>query len=128
MLDTNMVSYLIRKHAGVMPRLQEIPISSLCISAVTEGELLFGLAKRPDAVKLRRSVHEFLLRANVLPWDSLVAEEYGVLRAELEQRGKSLAPMDLLIGAHARCVDAVLISNDRVFEHVPNLKLEDWTQ
>jgi tRNA(fMet)-specific endonuclease VapC len=128
MLDTNMVSHLIKRHAAVMPRLEAIPISSLCISAVTEGELLFGLAKRPDAMKLRRCVHEFLLRANVLPWDSLVAEEYGVLRAELERCGKSLAPMDLLIGAHARCVDAVLVSNDSVFEQVPNLYLEDWTR
>ncbi|WP_438395562.1 type II toxin-antitoxin system VapC family toxin [Caballeronia sp. DA-9] len=128
MLDTNTVSHLIKRHTSVMPRLEAVSISSVCISAITEGELLFGLAKRPDAIKLRRSIHEFLLRANVLPWDTLVAEEYGTLRAELEQLGKSLAPMDLLIGAHARCVDAVLVSNDRVFQHVPNLKLEDWTE
>lgn len=128
MLDTNMVSHLIKKHAAVMPRLEAIPMSSICVSAITEGELLFGLAKRPGSTQLRRIVHEFLLRATVLPWDSLVAEEYGSLRAELEYQGQTLAPMDLMIGAHARCVDAVLVTNDRVFTQVPNLKLEDWTR
>ena len=128
MLDTNMVSHLIKKHATVMPRLEAIPMSSICVSAITEGELLFGLAKRPGSTQLRRIVHEFLLRATVLPWDSLVAEEYGSLRAELEHQGQTLAPMDLMIGAHARCVDAVLVTNDRVFTQVPNLKLEDWTR
>ena len=128
MLDTNMVSHLIKKHAAVMPRLEAIPMSSICVSAITEGELLFGLAKRPGSTQLRRIVHEFLLRATVLPWDSLVAEEYGSLRAELEHQGQTLAPMDLMIGAHARCVDAVLVTNDRVFTQVPNLKLEDWTR
>ena len=128
MLDTNMVSHLIKKHATVMPRLEAIPMSSIYVSAITEGELLFGLAKRPGSTQLRRIVHEFLLRATVLPWDSLVAEEYGSLRAELEHQGQTLAPMDLMIGAHARCVDAVLVTNDRVFTQVPNLKLEDWTR
>lgn len=128
MLDTNMVSHLIKKHSAVMPRLETIPMSSICVSAITEGELLFGLAKRPGSTQLRRIVHEFLLRADVLPWDSIVAEEYGILRAELEHQGQMLAPMDLMIGAHARCVDAVLVTNDRVFKQVPNLKLEGWTR
>ena len=128
MLDTNMVSHLIKKHAAVMPRLEAVPMSSISVSAITEGELLFGLAKRPGSTQLRRIVHEFLLRATVLPWDSLVAQEYGNLRAELEHQGQTLAPMDLMIGAHARCVDAVLVTNDRVFTHVPDLKLEDWTR
>jgi len=127
MLDTNMVSHLIKKHSAVMPRLESIPMSSICVSSVTEGELLFGLAKRPDSTRLRRVVHEFLLRADVLPWDTHVAQEYGTLRAELERTGQPLAPMDLMIASHARCVDAILVTNDGVFAHVPHLKFEDWT-
>ena len=45
MLDTNTVSHLIKENPLVIRRLLAVPMASLCISAITEGELLFGLAK-----------------------------------------------------------------------------------
>lgn len=73
MLDTNTVSYLIKKHPVVSKCVMDVPMTSLCISSITEGELLFGLAKRPDAKRLHMVVSEFLLRVDVLPWDSNAA-------------------------------------------------------
>jgi tRNA(fMet)-specific endonuclease VapC len=35
--------------------------------------------------------------------------------------------MDLLIGAHALSIDAVLVTNDRAFTQLPGLTVEDWT-
>jgi predicted nucleic acid-binding protein len=52
-----------------------------CISAITAGELAFGLAKRPEAVALKAALDEFLRRVEVLPWDKAVAQTYGTLRA-----------------------------------------------
>lgn len=128
MLDTNTVSNLIKKHPLVARRLVTVPIASLCISAITEGELLFGLARRPEAQRLHLVVRELLRRLDVLPWDRDVAERYGAVRAELELKGKTLAPLDLQIAAHALCVGAVLVTNDRVFRQVIGLQLEDWTK
>ena len=62
MLDTNTVSHLIKKHPVVSRRVMDVPMASLCVSSITEGELLFGLAKRPDAKLLHKAVKEFLLR------------------------------------------------------------------
>jgi len=127
MLDTNTVSrHLLREHPAVVRRVVAAPMASLCISAITEGELLFGLAKRPEAKRLHLAVREFLRRVDVLPWDSAVAERYGTLRAELHQQGRSLAPLDLLIAAHAVSADAVLVTNDRAFGQVAGLDVEDW--
>ena len=56
MLDTNIVSHLLKKHPSVARRVVAVPIASLCISAITQGELLFGLAKRPDAAALHAAV------------------------------------------------------------------------
>jgi tRNA(fMet)-specific endonuclease VapC len=72
-------------------------------------------------------VRELLRRVDVLPWNSAAAERYGVLRADLERRGRSLAPLDLLIAAHALNAEAVLATNDRTFGQVADLDVEDWT-
>ena len=127
MLDTNTVSFLIKGHPVVARHVVAVPLSSLCISAITEGELRYGLAKRPDATRLHQLVREFLRRVNVLPWDTGVAARYGVVRAALAAQGKTLAPLDLLIAAHALAVEAILVTNDGAFGQIPGLLSEDWT-
>ena len=128
MLDTNTVSHLLKKHPAVARRVVAVPITSLCISAITQGELLFGLAKRPDATALHMAVREFLRRVDVLPWDGATSEIYGAARAATQREGRVLAPMDLLIGSHALSIDAVLVTNDCAFAQLPGLSIEDWTQ
>ena len=127
MLDTNTVSQLLKANPAVARRVVAAPMASLCISVVTECELLFGLAKRPDARRLHAAVRQFLLRVDVLPYDSAIAERYGTVRAEMERKGKTLAPLDTLIAAHALGAGAVLVTGDKTFKQVPKLKLEDWT-
>src|SRR5271156_4248605 len=115
MLDTNTISQLIRAHPAVSRRVRGTPMASICMSAITQGELLFGLAKRPAATRLHLAVREFLRRVDALPWDSTAAERYGPLRAATARLGKVLAPLDLLIAAHALSLGAVLVTNDRAF-------------
>lgn len=127
MFDTNTVSHLLKEHPAVVRRVVAAPMASLCVSAITEGELLFGLAKRPEAKRLHLAVWEFLRRVDVLPWNSAVAEHYGTVRADMARQGKILAPLDLLIATHALSVGAVLVTNDQVFGQVADLYVEDWT-
>jgi tRNA(fMet)-specific endonuclease VapC len=126
MLDTNAASQAIRAHPAVLAQLTSKPLSDVCISAITRGELLFGVARRPQAVRLGRAVSEFLLRVEALPWTGDVADRYGALRADQESRGLSLAPLDLLIAAHAMNAGATLVTGDRAFAHVPGLTVVDW--
>ena len=128
MLDTNMVSYVIKKHPEVVKRLSNTPVSLVCISSITEAELHFGLAKHPKARDLHDTVLELLRHMEVLSWDSGVAMSYGALRVDQERRGRVLAPLDLLIAAHALAVGTVLVSADQAFTHVKDLQLEDWTR
>lgn len=127
MLDTNTVSHLIKEHPAVVRHVVASPMASLCISAITEGELLFGLAKRPDAKRLHHAVRELLRRVDVLPWDSVIAERYGIVRADMARQGKILAPLDLLIATHALSLGAVLVTNDKAFRQVVHLQVADWT-
>jgi tRNA(fMet)-specific endonuclease VapC len=127
MLDTNTVSHFVKQHPNVVRHVVGVPMTSLCISAITAGELLYGLAKRPDAVRLRAVVTELIRLVDVLPWDFSAAERYGIVRAALERTGKPLASLDVLIAAHALAAGTVLVTNDRAFSNVAHLQIEDWT-
>jgi tRNA(fMet)-specific endonuclease VapC len=128
LLDTNTVSHLLQARPGVCQSVTQVSMESLCISAVTEGELLFGIAKRPDARALRHLIGELLRRVDVEPWDRAAAARYGVLRAEQSRMGKALAALDLMIAAQALSLDATLVSNDQAFNQIDGLRLEDWSR
>jgi len=127
MLDTNTISQLIRAQPMVVGRVTATSMASLCMSAITQGELAFGLARRPEATRLHLAVRELLRRIDVMPWDSAVAECYGTVQAAMTQLGKVLAPLDMLIAAHALSLGAVLVTGDRAFGMVNALAIEDWS-
>jgi len=53
---------------AVRRHIVRVPRAHLAISAVTEAELQYGVAHRPDATRWRKVVDEFLLRVTTLPW------------------------------------------------------------
>jgi tRNA(fMet)-specific endonuclease VapC len=126
LLDTNTVSHLIKRHPQVTQRLLAAPMHKICISAITAGELAFGLAKRPQALALKAAVDEFLRRVEVLPWDEAVAQTYGTLRAQLQSQGTPLAALDMQIAAHALHLKATLVSSDKAFLNLGQLTVETW--
>ncbi len=128
MLDTNIVSQFVRKQSEVDRRVVAVDIDAICISAITEGELLFGLARRPGATRIVHEVNLFLARVDVLPWDRQAAADYATLRADLQRQQLALGSLDLLIAAHALSAKAVLVSNDAAFSRIAGLSLEDWTR
>jgi len=128
LLDTSAASHAIAKRSPVFDRrLSRVPMSQLAISAVTEGELRYGLARRPSA-PLRSTIETFLLALTVFPWDSKAAQRYGDLRAALEREGQLLGSLDMMIAAHALSLGLVLVSSDMAFKRIKHLKVEDWTR
>jgi tRNA(fMet)-specific endonuclease VapC len=127
MLDTNTVSMAARGDSPrIDGRLAGFGVNELCISVITEGEVLFGIAKSPNATRLARMMTVMLSRLAILPWTSDTAAEYGRLRAEMRRQGLALSPLDMLIAAHALSISATLVTTDRAFRHVPGLRVEDW--
>jgi tRNA(fMet)-specific endonuclease VapC len=111
----------------VRERLVSLPPQSVAISAVTQGELIYGLAKRGNPVALKELIHEFLIRVEVLPWTADVANIYGALRAACAQRGVTLSALDMMIAAHSVAVGAVLVTRDKSFDQVEGgLQLDSW--
>jgi tRNA(fMet)-specific endonuclease VapC len=124
LLDTNMVSYIVTgKSQAARDRMADLsPDEISCISAITEGEIQYGLAKRPKDIEFRSLMEGFLASVRVLPWDRDVAFTYGVVRAKLQKAGTPLGSMDMLIAAHAVSIGAVMVTNDNAFGFVKDLR------
>jgi tRNA(fMet)-specific endonuclease VapC len=128
LLDTNAASYLINKKSAAMDRrLSKVAVDELGISAVTEGELHYGVVRKGSA-PLRIALEQFLLTVTIVAWDSAAAREYGRLRTELERQGQVPGGMDLMIAAHAMALGVILVTADRALGRIKNLKTEDWTK
>jgi tRNA(fMet)-specific endonuclease VapC len=129
LLDTNTASYVIKGNfPRVRERLLKIPMSDVGISVVTEAELRFGVARLPEATTLKSVVEEFLLRVEVLPWNSEAARQYARIRAILEREGTPMGNLDLMIAAQAVAAQVVLVTHDHVFRRVKGLRVEDWSR
>lgn len=134
LLDTNTVGYIVsgRSPAARLRLAEQMEDASgnhgaVAISAISEAEMLYGLARRPEATRLRSAIEAFFDTVKVLAWDSEAARAYGSLRASLTAAGKSLANMDLLIAAHAVAMDAILVTSDKAFLQVEALRpVANW--
>lgn len=128
MLDTNIVSDLIRNPYGkVADRLAQ-NINDACVSIIVAAELRFGAEKR-GSKRLLDIVEGVLDRLPIIPMDVPVDREYAEIRSKLEAAGKPIGPNDLLIAAHALSLGATLVTdNVQEFERVGGLWLENWLQ
>ena len=130
LLDTNMVSYIVSS-ASAAARTQLISLegkSPVYVSAITEAELQYGIAKGPKHPIRIAMMQHFLVKATVLPWGREEAAAYGELRARLQAAGSPLSALDTLIAAHALAIGAVLVSHDKAFHRLKHVGLQtiDW--
>jgi tRNA(fMet)-specific endonuclease VapC len=86
LLDTNTVGYIVggRSQAARRAMVEGMDHARVTISTITEAEILYGLAKRPEATRLRAAVEALLESVEILAWDSAAAAAYGALARSAE--------------------------------------------
>lgn len=128
MLDTNICIFTIKHKPQIVREAFRQHSGQMCISTVTLMELIYGAEKSSSPGKNLEVVEGFAARLDVLDYDHEAAEHSGQLRAELARAGTPIGPYDLMIAGHARSRGLVLVTNNqREFERVPGLRLEDWS-
>ena len=128
MLDTNAVGHALRGiPRGVTSQMQLVPAAQVVISVITEAELRYGLARRPEARQLKHTVETFLKQTRSLPWTSAAARIFAEIKADLESRGEPMGTADTMIAAHALAEHAILVTNDAAFRRIGHLRVQDWT-
>jgi len=127
MLDTRIcVDLMKRQPPQVIARLEALREGEAVMSVVTYAELRAGLEMLTEGRAREAQVLELLVqRIPVLPFDTLAAQSFGVLRAAVRDRRRDA--LDRMIAAHAVSVGAVLVTNNEAdFADYPGLVVENW--
>jgi len=128
MLDTNICGYIIRnKPEHLREKLKKADTEGdLTLSAIVVSELLYG-ARKKKSDKLLDTVLLFISNFTIFDFGRDAASEYAGIRSSLEFSGKLIGANDLFIAAHAKSLDALLITNNtNEFKRVKGLKIENW--
>ena len=119
-LDTNVLSEVLRPvpEASVMVWLANQPRASLFTTAVTRGEILYGVRLLSDG-KRRRGLWDAAIKifdedfaGHVLSFDSEAADMYAEISASRRIAGKPISQFDAIIVAVARSRGASLATRN----------------
>ena len=129
LLDTNVVSDMVRRPAGeIARRAAALEPGSMAVSIIVAAEVRYG-AERRGSMRLANQLEAVLSAIETLPLAEPADRHYGMIRAELERIGRPIGHNDLLIAAHARALGVTLVTNNvGEFSRVPDLSVEDWRQ
>ncbi len=128
LLDTNICIYIIKKHSPeILKRFRKHSPQDVAISTITLFELQYGVEKSQYRQRSEDALAKFLLPLNLIDLDHLAAVEAAAIRAQLEKKGISIGPYDLLIAGLARSRDMTLVTNNiKEFKRIVGLRLENW--
>jgi tRNA(fMet)-specific endonuclease VapC len=127
LLDTNILSHLVKEPSGIVThRIAAIGEDSVCTSIVVACELRFGAAKKGSA-RLTDQLETILSAISILSLEEPADRHYAEIRTYLHHIGQPIGHNDLLIAAHARSLDLILVThNELEFSRVPGLTVENW--
>ena len=131
LLDTNVISGLMRKRPEIRGRLSSLgPLHQIVTCPIVRGEILFGIERLPDGHRRQELAERATLALAEVPCESvpeIAGDAYGQIKAARRRRGLTLDENDLWVAATAKALGAVLVSNDGDFAQIDGLTVEDWT-
>lgn len=127
MLDTNIAIYVIKQRPLKALEQFNIHAQFLCISAISQAELIHGAEKSDHIERNLKTVEDFCSRLSVITYGKNATMHYGQIRADLERRGEMIGVNDLHIAGHARSEGLKLITNNkREFDRIDGLQVGNW--
>jgi len=128
LLDTNICIYIIKKKpSAVIKHLINKDFKDVAVSSITLSELEYGVQKSSSPLKNKVALAEFLAPFKIISFDDNAAQQYGLIRADLEKKGSIIGAMDLLIAAQALSQNLILVTNnEKEFNRIKRLKIENW--
>jgi len=130
MFDTDSLIYLINHKPGferIARRMSGRAPGELRLSAITLSELRFGIANGEFRDENEEALDELVRLFQPDDFPCNASGDFGEIKTALLAKGKTIGTYDMLIAAHARHIDATLVTNnEREFRRVPGLSAENW--
>lgn len=127
LLDTNHAGALLRGDPLLQRHISSLTDAELVVCYPSAGELWFMVYNSARPTENHAKLLALLTQFQIVPFAMAEAEEFGRLRAELRKLGRPIPQIDLQIAAVARVGGFVLATADNHFQHVPGLRIENWT-
>jgi tRNA(fMet)-specific endonuclease VapC len=128
LLDSNIVSYILKKIITVNNKLQQVNLrgEEIFISCITYYEIKRGFLAI-NATRQLADFHQFCKDYEILFLDDIeIIEKACEIHADLKRKGTPIQEADILIAATAIARSLILVSNDSDLLRVQGLKLENW--
>ena len=123
-LDTSIVSYLMRGGSEAEAYAPHVEGKLLAIAFITVGEMYFGAENRNWGETKRKQLETTLRNFVVIPHDHEIARCYGRLVAQRKRNGRPIATNDAWIAACTVRHGVPLIThNAKDFEGITALKV-----
>jgi len=130
LLDTNHVGMAVDRGSVVGQRIFEARLAGIrlgtCVPVLCEIEA--GMRQVRHKVTYRRDLTHLLLQLRLWPIDLKTARVYGDLYQELRRRGRVLSQVDIMVAALARQMKLTVLTTDRDFEALPEIRIADWSR
>jgi len=128
LLDSNICIYIINQNPKqVVDHIKKLKVHQVKLSSISLAELEYGVSKSRNREKNRNALINFASAFDIVDFNDNDAEVYGLIRAELEQKGQVIGPYDMQIAAQAITRDLMLVTNNIAeFSRIPKLKIENW--
>ena len=129
LLDTNICVYFLKQDAKIVNKIATLSAADLAISCFNLAELLFGAYNSEFIEKNLERVSYIETTIEVLPFDRKAIDNFSVIKADLKKQGRLVDDFDMLIAAVALSNDLILVTNnEKHFERIPDLAIENWLQ
>lgn len=134
-LDTNVISEILRPlpNEAVVSWFESLPKQQLFTTAVTQAEILYGIALLPPGSRRRnlldvaRLIFEEDLENHILPFDGEAAKHYAEIGAARKSAGRPITQFDAMIASIARLHGAKIATrNTSDFENCGIEMVNPW--
>ncbi len=116
----------------VVKRLQTLSKGEAAIPQPAIAEITYGIERLPRSKRRSHLEDRFELVRSELArslWTDAVSEQFGLIKAALERKGRRIEDFDAAIAAHALAEGAILVTaNLHDMTRVGDLKVEDWAR